>query len=66
MVPMNQAQFNTVDYSYNQLIQAIGRMNEAEKLLRQVGMTVSAAKIANASRMVRQEADHIREALENN
>lgn len=63
---MNQAQFNTVDYSYNQLIQAIGRMNEAEKLLRQVGMTVSAAKIANASRMVRQEADHIREALENN
>lgn len=66
MVPMNPQEFKTVDYAYNQLLQAISRMNEVEVLLKRVGKTASAAKVGSASRAIREEADHLYQQLATN
>ena len=64
--PMNQQQFDKADYSLNQMIQAMGRLNESAKLLKSIGKDAAAAKLTRASEMVREEADRIREDLANN
>lgn len=65
-VPMNPQQFRAIDYVATQLLQAYGRLQEQEKVLRQNGRAAAAAKIGNAARMVKEEYDLLYEQLANN